>query len=216
MRRLLTACLALAAAGPAAADDYPKVELKTKGLKMTVYLPGAEKGFYRGTRFDWSGVIGPVEFAGRKLFGPWKATHDPTNYDDILGPVEEFSIERPLGYDEAKVGEAFLKIGVGELVKPKEARYDFFRKYKIVKPGRWEVKRNGDEEIQFIQEVKAANGYGYRYVRTVCIDSEPPVWLPLRGPKSPRQGLWIASTFPIRSETSATSPLPRTSTTTTS
>jgi hypothetical protein len=36
------------------------VELKTNGLKMTVYLPDAEKGFYRGTRFDWSGVIGPV------------------------------------------------------------------------------------------------------------------------------------------------------------
>ena len=82
-------------------------------------------------------MFGEVEFAGHKIFGPWKDKHDPTNHDDIVGPCEEFGIEKPLGYDDAKVGETFLKIGVGELEKPKEEKYSFAKKYKIVKPAEW-------------------------------------------------------------------------------
>ena len=76
-----------------AADDYPHVFLKNDKLKFKVYLPDAKKGFYRGTRFDHAGVFGEVEFAGHKIFGPWKDKHDPTNHDDIVGPCEEFGIE---------------------------------------------------------------------------------------------------------------------------
>ncbi len=169
MRHLLAACLVLAADRTAAADDYPKVELKTDGLKLTVYLPDAEKGFYRGTRFDWSGVMGHLEVHGHELFTPWKDTHDPANNDDILGPVEEFGNASPLGYDEAKVGETFLKIGVGELEKPKEAKYDFFRKYKIAKPGTWRVTRDGESGVAFTQDMKTDRGYGYHYVKRVLV-----------------------------------------------
>jgi hypothetical protein len=173
MRRLLTASLILAAAGPAAADDYPKVELKVKHTKVTVYLPDAGKGYYRGSRFDWSGVAGhwelgdPKDVDHHKLFTPWKDKHDPTNHDDILGPVEEFGMDKPLGYDEAKVGETFLKIGVGELVKPQEDGYRFYHNYKIARPGSWKVERDGGEAIRFLQEVKTPGGYGYRYEKGV-------------------------------------------------
>src|SRR5579883_1184498 len=68
-----------------------------------------------------------------KLFGPWKDTHDPTNHDDIIGLAPEFGQVNPLGYDDAKVGGTFLKIGVGELEKPKEEKYSFATKYKVVK-----------------------------------------------------------------------------------
>ena len=103
--------LLLASAGPAVGRRLPHVYLKNDKLKVKVYLPDAQKGFYRGTRFDWAGVCGEIEFAGHKIFGPWKDTHDPTNHDDIIGPCEEFGIDKPLGYDDAKVGETFLKIG---------------------------------------------------------------------------------------------------------
>src|SRR5437016_5526211 len=89
-RRMPAATLVIASGVPTAAADYPQIELKNNQLKLIVYLPDPEKGFYRGTRFDWSGVLGQVDFAGHKLFGPWKDKHDPTNYDDIIGPVEEF------------------------------------------------------------------------------------------------------------------------------
>src|SRR4029079_562375 len=134
MRPLLAALILFAFAAPALAEDYPHVVLKNDKLKFTVYEPDAAKGFYRGTRFDHAGVFGNVEFAGHKIFGPWKDKHDPANHDDIIGPCEEFGLQSPLGYDDAKVGGTFLKIGVGELEKPKEEKYSFANKYKVVKP----------------------------------------------------------------------------------
>src|SRR5579859_6142303 len=105
MRRALAAIVLLAVAPPHLdAEDYPHVVIKNTKLKFTVYQPDASKGFYRGTRFDHAGVFGHVEFAGHKVFGPWKDTHDPTNHDDIVGPCDEFGIDSPLGYDDAPVG----------------------------------------------------------------------------------------------------------------
>jgi hypothetical protein len=175
MRRLLAAWVVLLAADPAAAADYPHVYLKNDKLKVKVYLPDPEKGFYRGTRFDWAGVLGEVEFAGHKVFGPWKATHDPTNHDDIIGPCEEFGMEKPLGYDEAKPGETFLKIGVGELEKPDDKPYQFHRKYKVVKPAVWKEesrKLEGDQLRAIIWETQGSlpSGYGYSYQKVVGLD----------------------------------------------
>jgi hypothetical protein len=171
MRRLIVACVLLVTVAPAGAadDDYPHVYLKNDKLKVKVYLPDAEKGFYRGTRFDHAGVFGEIEFAGHKLFGPWKDKHDPTNHDDIVGPCEEFGIEKPLGYDDAKVGETFLKIGVGELEKPKEEKYSFAKKYKVVKPAAWKrIDGAEGKEITWSMEQKA-NGYGYEYRKSVSL-----------------------------------------------
>jgi hypothetical protein len=154
------------------AADYPKIELSTKKLKMTVYPPDAEKGFYRGSRFCWGGVLGDVEVGGFKLFHAWKDKHDPTNNDDIIGPVIEVGNEMALGYAEAKVGEPFVKIGVGELTKPKEAKYSFFTNYKVSNPGGWKVKPGKNNsgsvnEIEFRQTLNSKTGYSYHLVIAV-------------------------------------------------
>jgi hypothetical protein len=176
MRRTTAALVLLAAAGPAAAADYPHVYLKNEKLKVKVYLPDAEKGFYRGTRFDWAGVFGEVEFAGHKVFGPWKDTHDPTNHDDIVGPCEEFGNQAPLGYADAKPGGTFLKIGVGELEKPDDKPYSFARKYRIVKPAGWkEAHRDPDGKagkidvpsIRWEMTASLPTGYAYQYEKNV-------------------------------------------------
>ncbi len=156
--------LLLAAGTLARADDFPKHVLKSDALAVTVYLPDAKAGFYRGTRFDWAGVC-TVEFAGHKVFGPWKAKHDPKNNDDIVGPVEEFgSSVPPLNYDDAKVGETFVKIGVGELTKPKEDKYRFFHNYAIATAGEWTVEKS-DAKITFTQTLTTTSGYGYKYAK---------------------------------------------------
>jgi hypothetical protein len=177
MRPLLAALALVTFAAPALAEDYPHVVLKNDKLKFTVYEPDAKKGFYRGTRFDHAGVFGNVEFAGHKIFGPWKETHDPTNHDDIVGPCEEFGITTPLGYDDAKVGGTFLKIGVGELEKPKEEKYSFAKKYKVVKPLEWKRDRGEPrapglehQNWQTWQTSQKANGYGYEYQKSVVFD----------------------------------------------
>jgi hypothetical protein len=172
--RLTLTLTALFVASPVLADDYPHVVLKNDKLKFTLYEPDAKKGFYRGTRFDHAGVFGHVEFAGHKIFGPWKDTHDPTNHDDIVGPCEEFGNQAPLGYDDAKVGETFLKIGVGELEKPKEAKYSFATKYKVVKPLEWAwapAKNVGPNAYFWVTE-QQTNGFGYRYLKSVALEDK--------------------------------------------
>ncbi len=67
----------------------------------------------------------------------------------ITGPVEEFTA---LGYDEAKAGGTFLKIGVGVLRKPDDAPYSGYRLYEIVDGGKWSIKKSEDA-IEFTQEL---------------------------------------------------------------
>src|SRR5262245_7932444 len=171
MRHLFTATALLLLGSQALAEDYPHGLVKTDKLKFTFYEADAKKGFYRGTRFDHACVFGNVEFAGHTIFGPWKDTHDPTNHDDIVGPCEEFGIEKPLGYDETKEGGTFLKIGVGELEKPKEEKYSFANKYKVVKPLVWKRTDKLDEikkPVRLWETEQKANGYGYRYQKAIA------------------------------------------------
>lgn len=167
MFRAFLALLVAVAVGRA--EDFPKHVLKSKELTVTVYLPDAKIGFYRGTRFDWAGVCS-VEFGGHKLFGPWKAKHNPKNNDDIVGPVEEFgSSIPPLNYENAKVGETFVKIGVGELVKPQEDKYRFFHNYEIANTGEWAVEKKGEATIAFTHTMKAKSGYAYTYRKGIAV-----------------------------------------------
>ncbi len=150
----------------APAAEPPRHVLEGGGVKLTIDLPDANTGFYRGTRFDWSGVVATAEVGGHTVFGYWKATHDPANHDDVPGTAEEFGHDEPLGYAAAPVGGTFVKIGVGELVKPQEPKYRFFHNYTIAKPGTWQV-TTGDGWVEFRQELHHPSGYGYRYVKRV-------------------------------------------------
>jgi hypothetical protein len=158
---LLFAILSLAA-------DFPTRTLKSDELTVTVYEPDAEKGMYRGTRFDWSGVL-DVQFGPHKLFGPWLGNPDPKNHDSIVGPCEEFGMfVNPLGYDDAKPGGHFLKIGVGVLVKPKEEKYRFMHTYTIAKTPTWTVTAN-NSVILFVQTITTDFGYAYKYTKYIAV-----------------------------------------------
>jgi hypothetical protein len=63
---------------------------------------GAADGYYRATRFDWSGVVASLEFQGHNYFGVWFPHYDPKLHDAITGPVEEYRTgDRGLGYADA-------------------------------------------------------------------------------------------------------------------
>ncbi len=154
----------LAVSATLSAADPPSTRVRNAHLEMTVMTPDAKIGFYHGSRFDWSGVIRDVKYNTHTMFGKWKGTHNPANHDDITGPSEEFRI--PLGYDAAKPGEIFLKLGVGTLVKPNDKPYNYATNYKIRHPGLWEITR-GDDEICFAQGLLTDAGYGYKYTKTI-------------------------------------------------
>jgi len=113
----------LAGNGKLPAADSPKAEIANGQIRVRLYLPDARNGYYRATRFDWSGVIAGLEYKGHNYYGPWFDRVDPKVYDfryegaeivaspcsGITGPVEEFQTHgNALGWDEAKVGGTFI------------------------------------------------------------------------------------------------------------
>lgn len=165
------------------------MQLTNAALRVRVYLPDARTGYYRGTRFDWSGVIGGLEYAGHDFCPQWFQRVDPNVHDftydgaDIVagpctavtGPAEEFVFNgKPLGFEESKAGGTFIKIGVGILSRPDEKAYDPYRLYSIKDGGRWTVKPRGGA-VEFRQELgDASSGYGYDYRKTVTLVDDKP------------------------------------------
>ena len=172
-----------------AAAEPPQAELTNGSLRVKLYLPDAANGYYRATRFDWSGMIYSLEYAGHRFYGPWFQRVDPKAHDFVYqgneivagpctaatGPAEEFSSDnKALGYDEAKPGGTFLKIGVGVLRRPDAEDYDHFRLYPIVNPGKWKTKVSRTA-VEFTQQVSdGSSGYGYEYHKTVRLAGSGP------------------------------------------
>ncbi|HSU49751.1 MAG TPA: hypothetical protein VLJ41_04155 [Segetibacter sp.] len=151
-------------------EEFPSASISNNIVDATLLLPNQEKGYYQATRFDWSGVIESLEYDGHSYFGQWFKNYNPKTHDAIKGPVEEFE---PIGYDDAKVGDEFIKIGVGALSKTSDKPYSSFVLYDIKNPGIWKVKTKKDE-VQFTQELKDESGYGYIYTKIVHLQKGKP------------------------------------------
>lgn len=161
-------------------DEWPHAVLKSDSLSAWVFLPDAEEGFYRGGRFDWSGIVAQVEYQGTTFLTRYhEGEHDPHLQDAVAGLVDEFGIHRPLGYEQASPGETFLKIGVGELRRSSGDPYDSFEAYEVVDPGTWTVESRGDR-ARFIQEITGPRGWGYRYTKEIMLDETQPVLISKR------------------------------------
>src|SRR4029450_3013013 len=120
---------------------FPEATISNGQITARIYLPDPQRGFYRSTRFDWSGMIASLEYGGHQYYGPWFTGSDPSVRDFVyrgseilvsaqsgaLGPAEEF--QRPQGYSTAKPGETFVKIGVGVLRKKADAPYSAYDTY---------------------------------------------------------------------------------------
>ena len=149
----------------ACAAEFPEAEIANSRIRAHVYLPDADTGYYRATRFDWSGVVSSLKWNGHEYFGKWFDRYDPKINDSISGPVEEFSA---LGYSEANPGATFVKIGVGSLRKPDEPAYRQFATYEIVGSGKWTVHK-GPDWIEFQQELSDSSGYAYIYRKRMSL-----------------------------------------------
>ena len=186
---LIAACLAPMTAMCSSDSSAPTTEITNGSVRIRLYLPDARTGFYRGTRFDWSGVISSAQYGGHDYFPQWFQRADAKVRDfiysgsdivagpctAITGPSEEFVTDgSALGFDEAQPGGTFIKIGVGVLRKPDAAKYDMFRLYDIVDGGKWAV-RQDSATVEFRQEISDASlGYGYEYRKTVSLTKDKP------------------------------------------
>jgi hypothetical protein len=169
-----------------AQTPHPEALISNGQVRARLYLPDAARGFYRSTRFDWSGVIASLEYRGHQFYGPWFTRTDPPVRDfvykgdeivagaqsSVTGPAEEF--QPPQGFAAAKPGGTFVKIGVGVLRRPSDANYSGYANYDIVDAGKWTVTPAADR-VTFVQEVNdPASGYGYRYEKVVSLTNGKP------------------------------------------
>jgi hypothetical protein len=148
----------------------PEADISNGLIHAHLYLPDADNGYYRATRFDWSGVINDLEVNGHSYYGQWYEKYSPTINDAIMGPVEAFD---PVGYDEINPGESFVKIGVGMVTKTKDLPYNFATYYPIVDGGKWNTKLQADQ-VQF-EHILNGSQYAYDYIKTIKLVKNKPV-----------------------------------------
>jgi hypothetical protein len=151
-------------------------------IRARVLLPDAERGFFVGTRFDWSGIIASLTLGRQEYYGLWftKTSRTARDFvydgDDIIagpntaitGPSEEFDNQNPPGFQEAPAGGTFMKIGVGGLRKPDTAGYSGFRLYDLVEPGVRSV-RTGRSSVEFNHKLGPIGGYAYDYTKRLVL-----------------------------------------------
>jgi hypothetical protein len=156
------------------AAEFPEATITNGEIRVRLLLPDTARGYYRGTRFDWSGVIASLQYKGHEYFGQWFEKYDPKLHDAIMGPVEEFrSQDGGLGYAAAKPGGTFIRVGVGTVRKPEEQQYRAFNTYDIVDNGKWSVSKAADH-VEFIHHLTDGAGYGYVYRKVVSLTRDKP------------------------------------------
>lgn len=149
--------------------NYPVAEISNKYIRAKIYLPDRENGFYRATRFDWSGIIFSLVYNGHQFSGQWFEKYDPEIHDAICGPVDEFA---PVGFDAAIIGEEFLKIGIGTLCKS-SVDFQRFGLYQIMNPGKWEIIQDSSRIV--FRHLLTSASYSYIYTKTVSLSEDKPV-----------------------------------------
>ena len=99
--------------------SYPKASITNGPVQAVLYLPDAKSGYYRASRFDWSGVVPCLAYEGHTYFGIWFSHYDPMLADAIAGPVEEFrSSDGALDYAQAKAGDLIIDGPLGDEIEP--------------------------------------------------------------------------------------------------
>ncbi|KAL7529716.1 hypothetical protein ACHAXR_003115 [Thalassiosira sp. AJA248-18] len=188
-----------------AAAAYSNITLESPIMSVKIFMPMLPKGraedsadddkYYVGSRFEHGSMIGDVVFGGdRGVYGRglWRTPHDSGWPESGVGLASEFGCgdngascvgkgditNGVLGYDTAKAGEPFLKIGVGALVKgscpecvgDENGQYKFNSPYKFHRPPSWKVLPSPDpNEITFVSEEKLGD-FGYRIQKTARVD----------------------------------------------
>ena len=184
-KRCAAGAILLLATGLLSAQSHPSHQITNGEITATVYLPDPKNGFYRTTRFDWSGAIGSLKYKGHDYYGIWwsKITdiydfgYEGPNKDVIsadftamVGPAEEFGA---LGYNDVPAGGLFVKPGVGALRRD-EANYNHSLPYPIANGGKWDVKRSRDA-IEFTHTLgEPSINFGYIYTKIVRLTPGKP------------------------------------------
>ncbi|WP_219834747.1 hypothetical protein [Paenibacillus sp. R14(2021)] len=144
--------------------DQEGWSLGSNRLRVQVAKPGTA---YRGSRFDWTGLVTEVRLDERHTFCT-KESFVSGQGTGGIGLCNEFGISLPVGYEEARVGETFPKLGVGLLTRVDDAAYGFARSYPIA-PFPVDV-HAGKSSLTFTVHPLVTRGYAVRLIKTVSVE----------------------------------------------
>ncbi len=174
-RAFLFLAIAIAATGFGCASrgqsTAPTIQISTPHARATVLRPDATSGLHRGSRFDASGIVTELSTPTAEFFGPWRdaapphSPHSPADPESVQGLAEEFDIDGPAGFAATPPGGAFIKIGVGKLIRPDDKPYFFNRPYAPAEIPPWRVHLR-PSAVAFRQSL-ADPARGYVYDKTV-------------------------------------------------
>lgn len=145
-------------------DQPPELQISNGVVTAKLYLPDTKVGYYRGTRFDWSGVIHSLAYAGHEYFGEWQKSDDPYLHDRITGPVDSFGANTDID-----VGETFLRIGVGVCEKMPTDKSKWKHPHRVVDHGNWSMKHGANWTEMSHEITVAKTKQGYRYTKRLTL-----------------------------------------------
>jgi hypothetical protein len=147
------------------------------------------------TSTDWNGNKETHVLYGTRN---WRVPHDPYWPESGMGLASEFGVgddgsfcnffcgwnqvnevtNGVLGYREAKLGESFLKIGVGELIKgscstcDSAEDYKFNSPYQFAAPPIWTLEENGDGRSITLRNEAVLREHGYQLTKDVTLNDD--------------------------------------------
>lgn len=139
------------------------LHISNSRLEVDIAKLGA---IYKGTRFDRGGFITQVTLDKKHTFCVPEARKTGEGTGGI-GICNEFGILNTPGYDEAILGEKFLKIGVGLLTKPNTEKYQFYRLYET-STFNTEISIEKDS-ARFATYPVECNGYAVKYEKYIYL-----------------------------------------------
>lgn len=166
--------------------------LENEFLKIELFNTDNIEDKHFSTRFNHLGYIKQItdKKSGKSYLTIPFETFEPFHGE---GFPDEF--EMPLGYDGAKIGEGFVKIGVGVEKKREDKPYTNWDEHEIIKRAENKVEKS-DDKVIYTQSLEF-NGFSYEYEKTVkLIDDSFTISHTLRnnGEKSIKT-LWYSHPF---------------------
>lgn len=114
---------------------------------------------YKGIRFDNTGTITALWYLDKDPPINFCTKESRGSSLDGIGLASEYGISEPIGYQDAKIGELFLKPGVGWLEKIENTPYSFSKSYPLKQYGKVTID-TGKDFISTCWIADIIRGYG--------------------------------------------------------
>ena len=183
---------------------FANVTLESDDLAVTVFLPRGikedEPAYYYASRFEHGSMVGNIKRkvgdVEHTLFQSdvWRAPHNSHWPESGVGLASEFGVGDDggwcfyrcgwpgaegvtnglLGYNDAKLGGSFLKIGVGALIKgscpacDSAEEYKFNSPYLFASPPKWSMSQDSGDSLR-LEHSATLDKYGYRLVKDISL-----------------------------------------------